>query len=84
MQLISTGFDQNIKMMDLQYLLYKDKAIAEDKITIDGHDKWIHGGMYSSDGKYYITIGEDRKIKTWYTNTDDLAKAVQAILTKQK
>jgi WD40 repeat protein/energy-coupling factor transporter ATP-binding protein EcfA2 len=84
-QLTSTGFDQSIKMIDVHYLLYGKGEPAEDKITIDdGHDKWIHGGLYSSDGKYYITIGEDKKIKTWHSTTADLVDSVQKILNERK
>ena len=82
-QLTSTGFDKTIKMMDVKYMLYEDGDTKEDKITIDGHDKWIHGGLYSSDGKYYITFSEDQKIKTWHSTTDELAESVQNILDKR-
>jgi len=84
MQLTSTGFDQTVKMMDVEYLLFENKDPAEDKITIDGHDKWIHGGLYSSDGKYFLTIGEDQKVKSWHSTTSDLADSVQKLLDKLK
>jgi WD40 repeat protein/energy-coupling factor transporter ATP-binding protein EcfA2 len=83
-QLSSTGFDQTIKMMDVRYMLYEEGDNEEDRITINGHDKWIYGGIYSKDGTYFITYSEDQKIKSWYSNSDELAKTVQNILDKRK
>ena len=71
-------------MIDVKYLLDPQGDPAEDKITITGHDKWIHGGLYSSDGKYFLTIGEDKKVKSWHSTTADLADSVQKILNKRK
>ena len=84
MQLASTGYDQTIKLMNVRYVLYGKGGQGEDKISINGHDKWIHGGLYSSDGKFYVTVGEDQKVKSWYANTSDLADSVQKILNKRK
>lgn len=84
LQLTSTGLDQNIKMVDVNYLLNGEGDPGEDKLSIVGHDKWIHGGMYTPDGKYYLTIGEDKKIKSWHSTTTDLVESVQKILDDRK
>lgn len=56
-----------------------DSTSADEPIELIGHDKWILGCSLSSSGKHLLTIGDDKKVRLWFTDMNDLAIKVEAL-----
>jgi WD40 repeat protein len=63
LQLASAGADQLVKLIDVQAIM--TGKTTEDILVLKGHNLWVYGLYFLSDGKYLFSAGEDQKIISW-------------------
>ena len=76
----SSGLDKKAMILPAIYLSNSLRVEGENEpIELIGHDKWVMGCSLSHGSEYLITISDDRKVRLWFTNMDDLAKKVSEL-----
>ncbi len=65
-QLASSSLDRNARLWNLNDL-------KEDRIVLYSDNKWIWSITYGNSDKRLFTAYEDKKVRIWYTYSDDLA-----------
>ena len=70
--LVSASLDRIAK-------LWNTNNMKEERLLLSGHNGWIWGATYHQfyqDEKIF-TISEDRTVRAWFRNSDDIAKMVK-------
>ena len=76
--LVSTSFDKTGRIFPLDHFSngsYKD----EDESIKLAHNKWSMAGVMSNSGQYIVTVGDDEKVRLWFTSMDHLAREVSEL-----
>lgn len=75
---VSSSMDGTAKIWNLKHL----NDPENEKIVLSGHQKWIYGAAFSSNGQFIYTVSEDATLRQWYVDEDRLAKHLESLLKK--
>ncbi len=78
-KVVSSSMDGTAKIWNMEYLTDPEN----ETIVLEGHEKWIYGATFSSNGEYIYTVSEDATLRQWYVEEGKMAEKLQQILDKK-
>ncbi len=80
-QLVSCSNDGNGKLWNISTW---NPPQGEDRIVLEGTDNWIHDIDFSKNDKYVFALSEDKTIRKWHTDINDLYLELKKTLAERK
>ena len=79
MLIACSSYDGKISLLTLTPSRSNFKDVASTIVAHDG--KWVYDLSFNSDGSYLVSVGEDRKVKQWIVNAEDIANRIDKWLS---